>query len=238
MPRLGGIWVVIIGTDLAIDPVMTEGHERPDAFDTTDWGSVVQVGSPGSDSPDPARIVFGECVVPEVLSVAPAGSKLTIEFRVVLDSHPSPEQWEVLRAGVAAAIEPSCGSPPGNRLDPLTVHGTDRGRQGETGAVPRGRRAGTRTTPGGLTAREKEVLALIAEGLTDREIARRLFISERTVGHHVSAVLAKAGVSTRTAAARQAARLGVETPAQAIPAQGGHRPRPSLAVLPINKRIA
>ena len=76
-------------------------------------------------------------------------------------------------------------------------------------AIPRGPRAATRAAPAGLTAREQQVLALLAEGLSDREISRRLFISERTVQHHVSAVLAKTGVSSRTAAARQAARMGI-----------------------------
>jgi DNA-binding CsgD family transcriptional regulator len=80
-------------------------------------------------------------------------------------------------------------------------------------AIPRGPRAATRTAPAGLTAREQDVLALLAEGLPDREIARRLFISERTVHHHVSSVLTKIGVSSRTAAARQAARMGIATPA-------------------------
>jgi len=76
-------------------------------------------------------------------------------------------------------------------------------------SIPRGPRAATRAAPAGLTAREQEVLALLSEGLADREISRRLFISERTVHHHVSAVLAKVGVSSRTAAAREAARLGI-----------------------------
>jgi DNA-binding CsgD family transcriptional regulator/tetratricopeptide (TPR) repeat protein len=79
-------------------------------------------------------------------------------------------------------------------------------------AIPRGPRPATRAAPAGLTAREREVLALLSEGLPDREISRRLFISERTVHHHVSAVLAKIGVSSRTAAAREAARLGIEVP--------------------------
>jgi DNA-binding NarL/FixJ family response regulator len=51
---------------------------------------------------------------------------------------------------------------------------------------------------------------LVSAGLADREISERLFISERTVNHHVSSVLAKIGVSSRTAAAREAARLGLE----------------------------
>ena len=76
-------------------------------------------------------------------------------------------------------------------------------------AIPRGPRPATRAAPAGLTAREQEVLALLADGLSDREISGRLFISERTVHHHVSAVLAKTGVTSRTAAAREAARLGI-----------------------------
>ena len=76
-------------------------------------------------------------------------------------------------------------------------------------AIPRGPHAATRAAPAGLTAREQEVLALVADGLPDREISERLFISERTVHHHVSAVLSKIGVSSRTAAVKEAARLGI-----------------------------
>jgi DNA-binding CsgD family transcriptional regulator len=79
-------------------------------------------------------------------------------------------------------------------------------------AIPRGPRPATRAAPAGLTARQHEVLALLTEGLPDLEISRRLFISERTVHHHVSAVLSKFGVSSRTAAAREAARLGIDSP--------------------------
>ena len=79
-------------------------------------------------------------------------------------------------------------------------------------AIPRGPRPATRAAPAGLTAREQEVLALLVQGLPDREISRQLFISERTVHHHVSAVLAKIGVTSRTAAAREAGRIGIEVP--------------------------
>ena len=53
--------------------------------------------------------------------------------------------------------------------------------------------------------------ALLSQGLPDRDIAGQLFISPRTVHHHVSSILAKIGVSSRTAAARQAARIGIGT---------------------------
>jgi DNA-binding NarL/FixJ family response regulator len=58
-------------------------------------------------------------------------------------------------------------------------------------------------------ARELEVLALVAEGLRNAEIAQRLVISAKTVDHHVSAILAKLGVHTRREAAKAAARLGI-----------------------------
>lgn len=79
--------------------------------------------------------------------------------------------------------------------------------------IPRGPRPTTRAAPAGLTAREQQVLALLSEGMPDREISRRLFISERTAHHHVSAVLSKIGVSSRAAAVREAARMGIGTPA-------------------------
>jgi DNA-binding CsgD family transcriptional regulator len=99
-------------------------------------------------------------------------------------------------------------------LDARTAAAWTRRRMKELGmrAIPRGPRPSTRAAPAGLTAREQEVLALLSLGLPNREISRRLFISERTVHHHVSAVLAKIGVSSRAAAAREAARIGVTTP--------------------------
>src|SRR5512132_3923550 len=75
--------------------------------------------------------------------------------------------------------------------------------------VPRGPTRATAANPAGLTGRQVEVLGLLAEGLTDAEIAARLSLSTKTVGHHVSAVLAKLGVGSRHQATAAARRLGV-----------------------------
>jgi DNA-binding CsgD family transcriptional regulator/tetratricopeptide (TPR) repeat protein len=75
--------------------------------------------------------------------------------------------------------------------------------------VPRGPTRATAANPAGLTGRQVEVLGLLAEGLTDAEIAARLSLSAKTVGHHVSALLAKLGVGSRRQAAAAARRLGV-----------------------------
>jgi DNA-binding CsgD family transcriptional regulator len=67
--------------------------------------------------------------------------------------------------------------------------------------IPRGPRRSTKSNPLGLTARESDILCLLAENLTNKEIAARLNISPKTVDHHIVAVLAKLGVSTRREAA-------------------------------------
>jgi len=85
---------------------------------------------------------------------------------------------------------------------------------------PRGPRATTRANPAGLTSRQVDVLRLLAEHLTNAEIAHRLYISEKTAGHHVSAILAKLDVSSRRAAARLAGELGLV----AGPPAGATRP--------------
>ncbi len=64
-------------------------------------------------------------------------------------------------------------------------------------SVPRGERKSTRANPAGLTARQAEVLSLIQAGLSNAAIAETLFISEKTAGHHVSAILTKLNVNSR-----------------------------------------
>ena len=66
--------------------------------------------------------------------------------------------------------------------------------------------------PAGLTARELEVLALVARGLTNRNVGEALFVTEKTASAHVSSILAKLSVRSRVEAAAAAHRLGLVEP--------------------------
>jgi DNA-binding NarL/FixJ family response regulator len=87
----------------------------------------------------------------------------------------------------------------------------------ELGAAPDAARVGTllgeASLPARLTAREAEVLRHVATGGTNRDVARALFISEKTVARHLSNVFAKTGVASRTEAAAYAFSHGLADPA-------------------------
>jgi DNA-binding NarL/FixJ family response regulator len=81
---------------------------------------------------------------------------------------------------------------------------------GELRVVPSAAPTGVVDTPlAVLSARELEVLGLVAEGLTNRDIAGRLVLSEHTVNRHVANILRKLGLPSRTAAASLAGRYGL-----------------------------
>jgi DNA-binding NarL/FixJ family response regulator len=75
--------------------------------------------------------------------------------------------------------------------------------------IPRGPRPATRASPLGLTTRQSEVLALMCMGLDNASIASHLFISRKTAEHHVSAVMAKLGATTRAMVLVRAQELGL-----------------------------
>jgi DNA-binding NarL/FixJ family response regulator len=89
-----------------------------------------------------------------------------------------------------------------------------RDRRAQGLPVPRGPRAPMPGAPvdGPLSAREMDVLGLLVDGLTDAQIAEQLFLSPRTVGHHVSSVLHKLDEPTRARAVAAAVRRGLVAP--------------------------
>lgn len=112
------------------------------------------------------------------------------------------------RAEIAAAIRAAAAGQ--SVLDPsvqarLVQAATARGKA--TAAAP------STPPPADLTAREREVLGLIAAGLTNREIAKRLFIGESTVKTHINNLFAKAGLRDRAAAVAYAFQSGIAAPA-------------------------
>lgn len=116
----------------------------------------------------------------------------------------------LLEADEVAAVEEAHATFDRLGARPAAALAVRRLRELGASAIPRGRRPTTRANPAGLTARELEVLRLVAAGLSNQRIAARLFLSTRTVDHHVASVLGKLGVSGRSAAGPAAERLGID----------------------------
>jgi DNA-binding CsgD family transcriptional regulator len=132
---------------------------------------------------------------------------------------------ELVAVGPGPALPP-VGMGPGRPDQEGHVTGTDLARAIEERVL-----ATLRKHPSdayGLSPREQEVLNILAEGRTDRDIATRLFISERTVHVHVRRILAKLGVSSRTEAAGVAIRQGLvptDPPDRSVTSQPATRER-------------
>lgn len=154
------------------------------------------LGSVGTRSPDPARMAHHAeaaaawrelgCDYEAAVVLASAGDAETEREALV--------EFQRLGARRAAALT-------ARRL-------RERGER----ALPRGPRPSTRQNPALLTARELEVVAPVAKRLRNAEIAQRLHLTEKTVDHHLLAILGKLGVRSRTEAVQAAAALGLELP--------------------------
>jgi DNA-binding CsgD family transcriptional regulator/tetratricopeptide (TPR) repeat protein len=128
------------------------------------------------------------------------------------DWHAAAEGWAQLGDPYEQALELADSGEPGPTRDALLMlqdmgataacaHVRRRLRAMGVRSLPRGPQPTTRAHPAGLTARQADVLELIAAGLTNAQIAEKLVLSVRTVDHHVSAILTKLGVASRHDAA-------------------------------------
>lgn len=149
-----------------------------------------------------------------------AGCAAPVALQLEGDWRAASEAWERLGSRYHAALSRYESSDPAALLEALEAldqlgarpaAARVRRRLSELGvrSVPRGPRSARRAHPFDLTAREQEVLATLALGLTNDEIGARLFVSSKTVDHHVSAILGKLGVRSRGAAVAEAHRTGL-----------------------------
>jgi ATP/maltotriose-dependent transcriptional regulator MalT len=159
---------------------------------------------------DPALEVPADLAQPYALMIegdweraAAAWQQVNMPYERALALASGPE--EALRESLAILEQLGAG--------PLAA--TVRQRLREIGArgIPRGPRSSTRQNPAGLTSREVQVLTLLVYGHTNAELAHRLHISAKTVDHHVSSILEKLEVHSRTEAVAAAFGLGILKPA-------------------------
>jgi DNA-binding CsgD family transcriptional regulator/tetratricopeptide (TPR) repeat protein len=153
-----------------------------------------------------------------VIDAAP--ERIPEPYRLMVDGKAleAARQWEEIGCPYEAAIALTGGKRDARlegleRLEELGAGGAATRVRREMRAagmsVPRGKSRTTRASVAGLTGRQTEVLELIAQGLTNTEIADRLFVSPKTVEHHVSAILSKLDVTSRRDAVWKASDLGL-----------------------------
>lgn len=140
-------------------------------------------------------------------------------LHVAGDLHGAAREWEALGCPYERASALADSEEDDDQLTALEIYrglgarpSADRligQRRAARRSVPRGPNAATRSNPAGLSNREVDVLRLVAEGCTNREIAERLHLSPKTVGHHVSHTLTKLGARSRAEAVAAAAERGI-----------------------------
>jgi DNA-binding CsgD family transcriptional regulator/tetratricopeptide (TPR) repeat protein len=140
------------------------------------------------------------------LDAAPEPIGEPYALQIAGDWRGAAEQWKRIGRPWEQAAALADSDDPGDLRDALAILSNlgDRALSANIAArLPqqRGPRTSTRANAYGLTAREVEIVELLDEGLRNSDIAVRLSVSEKTVGHHVSAILAKLGARTRGEAA-------------------------------------
>jgi DNA-binding CsgD family transcriptional regulator/tetratricopeptide (TPR) repeat protein len=153
------------------------------------------------------------------LSEGPAGTYAPHALEIAGDWRGAAHAWEQLGCPYEQALALLDGDEAAQRealtiferlgATPAAEIARKRLRQGGARGLPRGPRPATVANPAGLTPRQLEVLLLLAEGLSNPQIAARLSTSLKTVEHHVSMVLAKLPARSRAEAARLAVQLGL-----------------------------
>jgi ATP/maltotriose-dependent transcriptional regulator MalT len=168
----------------------------------------------------PAAVVSGEVAEPwrlmlsgEWRAAACHWERLGMPYEQALALAEGPE--EALRE--ALTILDRLGS------GPLAAIVRRRLRERGVRGVPRGPNLATRANPSGLTAKELQVLQLLAQGCTNAQLARRLHRSQKTIDHHVGALLGKLGVRSRTEAVAAAFGRGIIPAVAPGAGQGGRK---------------
>ena len=175
------------------------------------WQSRAQaVGSIPDDIAEPYRLM----IAGDWRAAASAWQRIGMPYERALALAEGPE--DALRE--ALTILDSLGA------GPLAAIVRRRLRERGVRGIPRGPNETTRANPAGLTGKELEVLALIIQGWTNTQLARRLHRSPKTVDHHVSAILEKLGVHSRAEAVAAAFALGIAPPRGADRSPGRRTP--------------
>ncbi|MEO0361895.1 MAG: LuxR C-terminal-related transcriptional regulator, partial [Pseudomonadota bacterium] len=180
---------------------------------------LVAVPSPKADDPEALRLVpyWTERILARAPALAEEGRLASFAFerldgsgahRGVAASAIDAEA-RLLQAALAVARCEERGEAPEEARAEAAAGALDETAVEAAIAAAAGRRASPPTAPSGLTRREVEVLALVARGMTNKEAARALGVSPKTVGAHVEAVYRKLGVSNRASAALKALELGI-----------------------------
>jgi DNA-binding CsgD family transcriptional regulator/tetratricopeptide (TPR) repeat protein len=166
----------------------------------------------------PGELAFwGHCGCPKVEPAIPIAEP----YRLMIDGdwQGAADAWLSLGAPYERALALAHGPEEALResllileqlgAGPLAAIVRQRLRELGVRGIPRGPRASTRKNPAGLTSREVQVLRLLVRGHTNSELAHRLHISAKTVDHHVSSILDKLDVRSRTEAVAAAFGLGI-----------------------------